>query len=48
MSSNSGYRHLINPEVMVVGIDVAKRQHVAAIRLPGGLMMRPVLREKSI
>jgi transposase len=41
MSSNSGYRRSINPEVLVVGIDVAKRQHVAAIRLSEGLFLRP-------
>jgi transposase len=36
MYSKANLRQVIKPEVLVVGIDVAKRHHVATIRLPDG------------
>jgi transposase len=36
MCSKANRREVIKSEVLVVGIDVAKRFHVATIRLPDG------------
>jgi hypothetical protein len=36
MSSKAGRRRVIKSDVLVVGIDVAKRRHVAAIRVSDG------------
>jgi transposase len=36
MYSKANGREVIKPEVLVIGIDVAKRFHVATIRLPDG------------
>ena len=41
MASKANGRLPIKSGVMVVGIDVAKRRHVAAIRLPDGYFQRP-------
>jgi hypothetical protein len=41
MASKANGRLPIKPGVMVVGIDVAKRRHVAAIRLPDGRFQPP-------
>jgi transposase len=40
MCSKPNQREVIKPEVLVVGIDVAKRRHVATIRLPDGIKKR--------
>ncbi len=41
MASKANGRLPIKSGVLVVGIDVAKRRHVAAIRLPDGRFQRP-------
>jgi transposase len=41
MSSRAQWDNEVKADVLVVGIDVAKREHVAAIRLPDGRKERP-------
>ena len=41
MSSKAKYDGRIKSDIVVVGIDVAKRRHVAAIRLPNGSIKKP-------
>jgi len=41
MASKANRQPAIKSDVVVVGIDVAKRRHVAAIRLPDGRIPRP-------
>ena len=41
MSSNSWNRSAIKSGLLVIGIDVAKRRHMAGIRLPEGTFLRP-------
>ncbi len=41
MSSRTQSRRQIKADILVVGIDVAKRTHVAAIRKPDGTKEKP-------
>jgi len=41
MASKANRQPTIKRDVVVVGIDVAKRRHVAAVRLPDGSIPRP-------
>ncbi len=41
MSSKAGRRRVIKSDVLIVGIDVAKRRHVAAIRISDGRTEKP-------
>ncbi len=41
MSSRTQSRRRIKEDILVVGIDVAKRAHVAAIRKPDGTKEKP-------
>ena len=41
MSSKAKYDGRIKSDIVVVGIDVAKRRHVAAIRFPDGGIIKP-------
>ena len=47
MASRARSRAVIKPDVLVVGIDVAKRRHVAAIRRPDGIKLAPFPFENS-
>jgi hypothetical protein len=41
MSSKAKRRFVIKPGTLVVGIDVAKRRHTAAIQFPDGEVQKP-------